>query len=76
MKEEEVCRDFRHTTQHGAMKEKSQSKIVEVLQSRCHYFCGVEGNFIIKQQFPDETQQPINTNLFYFIAVKLCNYPK
>lgn len=29
LKEVEVCRDFRHTTQHGAMKGKSQSKIVK-----------------------------------------------
>ncbi|MFO7672764.1 MAG: RhuM family protein [Lutibacter sp.] len=27
--EEEVCRDFRHTTQHGAIKGKSQSKTVK-----------------------------------------------
>lgn len=29
LKEEEVCRDFRHTTQHGAIKGKSQSKTVK-----------------------------------------------
>jgi len=33
-----VCKDFLHTTQHGAIAGKTQEKVHQAIQSGCHYF--------------------------------------
>ena len=37
LKEEEVCREFRHTTQHGAIQGKTQEKLVKCNPKVCKF---------------------------------------